>query len=226
MKKFSSLLVIIFVVGLAISCQKATEINVQLEKKIPTIENLSNSNSFAQLVIFVDKQQDQMTKIDKSVMSQTLLENYMTSSTLTESQIKQVARYYGYSNLSDFLNMFKEQDLIIKNLKNEFKDFNLVKLETFQIAINNVKQKNNKYKIFQLSPEAKCLEIYNNCLAQASSTYYLNIASCTTGAVAFGSVSLGLAGVAFQLGCGGFAYYHLSNQRDGCYLAYQTCLGL
>ncbi|MCX6207441.1 MAG: hypothetical protein NTZ19_14455, partial [Bacteroidetes bacterium] len=65
-----------------------------------------------------------------------------------------------------------------------------------------------------------------NCLAQASSTYYLNIASCTTGAVAFGSVSLGLAGVAFQLGCGGFAYYHLSNQRDGCYLAYQTCLGL
>ena len=153
-----------------------------------------------------------------------------SSSTITQPQLTQISQYYGYGSMNSFLSVFKAQDALIGKIQKEFKNISSVGIDSIKLAIYNVHYNllNNKPRyqtaMLNVDPADLCLNIYNNCNAQASAVYSAACLACTGTAIGVGAATVVVGGFLFQIGCGGVAYYYLSVQRDACTLNYQQCI--
>ncbi len=216
---------VISLFAIVYSCKKNSEALIS-EKKIATVINLSQSISFIKYVDFLDDIENHLKNTSQlSSNERNQLKSYLNTNSITESQLTAVAKYSGYNSLNEFIDVFKKQDLLISDLKSEFKDIKSVSVDSLFEAISSVHNKNiKKVKVTQLSPEELCRRIYNNCNSKATVTYSAAAVGCTVTAIGVGAATAVVGGVIYQIGCGGLSYWYLLLQRDECALNYEICV--
>ncbi len=227
MFKRKLMLSVLVIIAITIfSCQKNSVEQTSTQKN-PTVQNLANNSSFVKFVEILDNfESHKAISGNSNLLSKAQLKSYLTSQSLTEKQLTQIAICSGYTSLNEFLNVFNSQDKIVSNLRNEFKDINFVSIDSLSEAITLVRSSFNSINIKLAfdNPDDLCKRIYDNCYKRASATYTAAILACTSAAVGIGAASFGVGGLLFEIACGGTAYYYLGAQRDECSLNYEVCI--
>lgn len=140
---------------------------------------------------------------------------------IVSSEKNKLSKALGFENAYEFDLFLKTQFELAEKIK--YKYPNITKSSDLNTLLYNALQKNHRPIIKAFKLDDRCSDRLNNCLALGNSVYTAEILGCTAGAIGVGSVTLGLGGILFQLGCGAAALEHLSIMRTSCQLDFNDC---
>ena len=207
------------------SCQKKSE-NSSVNNKQASVDNLTKSLAFVKFIDNLETIEGHISNSNHlSPLEKDTLKQYLNSEKVSESELTKVSKYSGYNSLDNFVTDINNQAKIVSELKSEFSDIGQISIDSIYQAIIEVRyNKSNRVKVNQIDSDNLCKRIYDNCSSRASAVYTAAILGCTVTAIGISTISFGTLGVAFELSCGGTAYWYLMLQRDECSLNYESCI--
>lgn len=135
-----------------------------------------------------------------------------SSGTITQSQFVYTVKQLGFKDTTAFRDFQNKQIPLQQYLHAKY--FSGDTIITFSALGYSVHP--------NLSP---CTAQFTLCMHQASAIYTFRVIDCTGIAVGFGTLSMGIGGLVFQIGCGATAIYYLNQDKDDCRSNYQACSG-
>lgn len=206
---------IFWLLGLVLSFQ------IGNSQDLPSAETLSNDGTFIRLLTINSQM---IGKISNTSNIKTLVND---GPNLQEEQYNTLWQSMGYENAEEFNEFVSEQVELILILQERYPQLQNSEPSAVSTLISEVLELHPE--IINLVAEGSystsdyCTRRWRNCRANASAVYSGEILACTGAAIGVGSLTAGIGGILFQLGCGATALYHLSTMREGCDLDLENC---
>ena len=202
--------------------KEATEIlsnNRFINKKIPTVELLSNNKNFQKLNkllinhINLKKDYNQIKKLS-------------SKTNITNLEVQQLLLSLGYNNEQEFITFITEIQHINNLLKEEFDFTNLKEEEkaTITIAAFQTIEVDMEYIDDGAGGGDSCYQTYTYCHQEAISEFKMDTFFCALGGIGIGAISTPIIGIGAGVYCYDYARDKFNAKVNLCYNDYMQCV--
>lgn len=196
----------------SVSC--ATPLTVAILKSNSTFINLVNLNKSAYLKF--DTTLKYMSESEYQTFSDRMdyLCNKENLDVNESSEIAQMLQFGTSQAMADYANQMNPYVSSLRNQYSQLQDPTSAILDTVKKAA---------YELTYISMFG-CLGDWKNCISNANASYTLEIIKCTAEAIGVGEILTPVAGIIFQLGCGGAAINKRRVEIKICNTSYNDCI--